>query len=181
MTASDTDALTGSSPFWRFSLGFYRQPGVAPACITLQDEGGVDVNVLLYLLWNASLGRRLTVEDVARVERESAAWREAVVKPLRSVRRALRDPPPLVEPQVAEVYRTRIKAVELESERLQQEALFAMTGSLNLAERAAEPMAAARANCDAYLAIHGRPIPIQALEAILAAFAAGDVGGSNAN
>ena len=34
------------SPFWRFSVKFYGEPGVAQACIDLQDQVGVDVNVL---------------------------------------------------------------------------------------------------------------------------------------
>ncbi len=172
MSTTYVSVPTEGSPFWRFSLGFYRQPNVAPACITLQDEGGVDVNVLLFLLWNASLGRRLTEADVAKVERESAAWRDAVVVPLRSVRRALRNPPALVHPRTAEDYRTKIKAVELESERLQQEALFAMSESLAFAESSAAPEAAARGNIESYQAIHGQPLPAGALATILAAFAA---------
>jgi uncharacterized protein (TIGR02444 family) len=37
-------------PFWRFSLDLYGRPGVAPACLALQDEAGADVNLVLYLL-----------------------------------------------------------------------------------------------------------------------------------
>jgi uncharacterized protein (TIGR02444 family) len=43
MTESETKPSQGS-PFWRFSLQFYRQPGVAEACIALQEESSVDVN-----------------------------------------------------------------------------------------------------------------------------------------
>ncbi|MCG8546534.1 MAG: TIGR02444 family protein, partial [Alphaproteobacteria bacterium] len=35
--------------FWNFSLRAYARPGVADACIRLQDRYGVDVNVLFYL------------------------------------------------------------------------------------------------------------------------------------
>ena len=41
----------------RFSLRFYRQPEVADACIALQEEAGVDVNLLLFLLWHATMKR----------------------------------------------------------------------------------------------------------------------------
>ncbi|MEX2034267.1 MAG: DUF2390 domain-containing protein, partial [Xanthobacteraceae bacterium] len=52
-------ALTRKSPFWRFSVKFYGVPGVAPACIELQDRAKVDVNVLFFLLWNATQKRAL--------------------------------------------------------------------------------------------------------------------------
>ena len=45
------------SPFWQFSVKFYAMPGVADACIALQDKARVDVNVLFFLLWNATLNR----------------------------------------------------------------------------------------------------------------------------
>ena len=35
-------------------MKFYAVPGVAPACIELQDQAKVDVNVLFFLLWNAT-------------------------------------------------------------------------------------------------------------------------------
>ena len=45
------------SPFWQFSIKFYAVPGVAEACIELQDQAKVDVNILFFLLWNATQGR----------------------------------------------------------------------------------------------------------------------------
>ena len=42
------DTPTATTPFWRFSLTYYGQPGVSDACIALQDGCGVDVNLLLY-------------------------------------------------------------------------------------------------------------------------------------
>ena len=59
MAEPTTDPGRGS-PFWQFSLRFYRLPGVAEACIELQEQAGVDVNLLLFLLWQASLCRRLS-------------------------------------------------------------------------------------------------------------------------
>ena len=112
------------SPFWRFSIKFYQVPGVAPACIELQDQAGVDVNVLFFLLWLATQSRALNNEQVSEIERGIGAWREMAVVPIRNVRRALKSPPPVMSAEAAEGFRTRIKAVELEAERLQQEALF---------------------------------------------------------
>src|SRR4051812_18818938 len=122
---SENEQKSGS-PFWRFSLAFYRQPGVANACIALQEQSGVDVNLLLFLLWQATRRRPFAPAEVAALEDKIGGWREATVVPLRAVRTALRTPPALVEAGTAEAFRNRIKAVELEAERLQQEAMYAL-------------------------------------------------------
>ena len=44
MTVSETAPSPAGSPFWRFSLRLYRSPGVAEACITLQEESGADTD-----------------------------------------------------------------------------------------------------------------------------------------
>ncbi len=167
--SDETKTPVSKSPFWRFSVTFYAVPGVAPACIELQDQAGVDVNVLFFLLWNATQRRAFSREQVADIERKIGAWRDMAVEPLRAVRRALRSPPDAIAPEVAEGFRTRIKAVELEAERLQQEALYDMAQSGALGETAASPDEAARHSVTAYEATL-RPFPKASLEAILGAF-----------
>lgn len=165
------DAATAGSPFWRFSLKFYRQPQVADACIALQDGAGIDVNLLLFLLWQAAEGRELAVADVDALERRIAPWRNMTVIPLRDVRRALKAPPALVASGTAEAYRTRIKAVELEAERLQQEAMYELARASPLGRAAASLQDAAQANIAAYEAICARAFPKPAVATLLAAFA----------
>src|SRR5262245_55563637 len=108
MTEADTKPAPQGSPFWRFSLKLYRAPGVADACITLQESAGVDVNLLLFLLWQATQRRAFTVADVAALEQRIGGWRDTAVIPLRNLRRALKSPPGLVAPGTAEAFRTRI-------------------------------------------------------------------------
>jgi uncharacterized protein (TIGR02444 family) len=162
---------SAGSPFWRFSLRFYRQPEVADACITLQEQAGVDVNLLLFLLWHATQEKALSTAEISELEARIAPWRNTTVVPLRSMRRALKSPPALVGGATAELFRTKIKAAELEAERLQQEAMHALAAPSLLGKGAASLEAAARANMAAYAALCGAPFPSSASETLLAALA----------
>ena len=158
------------SPFWQFSIKFYAVPGVAEACIELQDQAKVDVNILFFLLWNATQGRTYKKADVAEVERLIGAWRDMAVVPIRNVRRALKSPPSVMAPEAAEGLRSRVKAVELEAERLQQEALYGLAESGGLGRQAASPIQAAQDSVSSYQGVIG-PFPPGPLETVLSAFA----------
>lgn len=142
------------SPFWRFSLRFYALPGVAKACLTLQDDAGVDVNLLLFLLFLASERRPLSPADVRRLDSRIHPWREAVVKPLRTLRRRLKGGVDGIAAGESERFRDQIKRAELDSERIEQETLQNCVASFP-AEVNAEPVAVARHNIGSYAAIHG--------------------------
>src|ERR1700686_3536434 len=131
-----------ASPFWKFSLGFYRGAGVSEACLELQDHCGVDVNVMLFLLWMASQKRVLAADQVKLLADKVRPWQIDVIGPIRSLRRMLKTDAPLLDKGSAELFRTKIKAIELESERLQQEAMYGLAESLKT-ESAASVEAAA--------------------------------------
>jgi uncharacterized protein (TIGR02444 family) len=171
---SEQGSQPSGSPFWRFSLQFYRQPGVAEACIALQEESGADVNLLLFLLWHAAQRRRLAAADITALEQKIAPWREVAVIPLRAVRRSLKTPPALVEAPAAEAFRTRIKAVELEAERLQQEAMYALVRAGLLGEEAPSVAEASRANVRAYEGLCRAAFAPSAIETALMALARSD-------
>ncbi len=170
MSDEGTRAPVNKSPFWQFSVKFYAEPGVAPACIELQDQAGVDVNLLFFLLWSATQNREFNSAEVAYLDRTFGAWRELTVVPIRNMRRALKSPPPIMSAETAEGFRTRIKAVELEAERLQQEAMYEAAQSGRLGRKAMSLMGAARGNVAAYQAAL-RPFPAGPLDTILSAFA----------
>jgi uncharacterized protein (TIGR02444 family) len=168
---AETAPASAGSPFWRFSLRLYRQPGVAEACITLQEESGADVNLLLFLLWHGAQQRRVPAAEIARLDQKIAAWRERAVIPLRAIRRALKAPQGLVEAGTAEAFRTRIKAVELEAERLQQEALYELVHVSLLGEPAPSAAEAARANVTAYEGLCRAAFAKPAVDTVLEALA----------
>jgi uncharacterized protein (TIGR02444 family) len=158
------------SPFWRFSLRFYARPAISAACLVLQDEGGADVNLLLFLLFLAEHQRQVTKDDVARLDAAIRAWRDCVVKPLRELRRALKAGVGTIPVTVSEGFRGQIKRLELESEQIEQHMLERFDGA-SLGRPAASQAGAAEANLAAYGAYLGA-LPASAVATILSAFAA---------
>jgi uncharacterized protein (TIGR02444 family) len=168
MSSVETASAAQTSPFWTFSLGYYRGAGVSEACLELQDNCGVDVNVVLFLLWQASQRRSVAPDDVTALADKVRPWQADVISPIRSVRRRLKTDAPLLEKGAAELFRTKIKAIELEAERLQQEAMQALAASLRTAP-AETAEAAARASLAAYQATLGRRFTKAAVETMIAA------------
>lgn len=166
---SDTDTPPETTPFWRFSLHFYRQAGVSEACIALQDECGVDVNLLLFLFWLASERQHLGADEVRKLDDNVRDWRNLTIIPIRDARRKLKGAATLVEPGKQEAFRNKVKAIELDAERLQQEALYAFTQAGPLGKAAAPP-AAARGNVAAYEAVMGARFPKPAVDVLLTGF-----------
>ena len=110
---------------------------MSDACIALQDGCGVDVNLLLFLFWLASDDRQLSAADVKMLDDNVRDWRNLTIMPIRDARRKLKGAATLVEPGKQEAFRNKVKAIELEAERLQQEALyeFSRSGPLGTAAR----------------------------------------------
>src|SRR3546814_617363 len=96
MSEPGTLAKDGNQPpadggFWRFSLALYGRPGAAEACLALQDRCGADVTLLLLGFWRARKGFPGWAEgELARVTAALAPV-NAVQRPLRQARRALKD------------------------------------------------------------------------------------------
>ncbi|MDP6885033.1 MAG: TIGR02444 family protein, partial [Rhodospirillales bacterium] len=78
-------------PFWDFSLATYDRPGVAAACLGLQDRHGIDVNMVLFCCWAGASGAGM-VDPAAMAAALNAAlpWQRDVVVPLRRIRRDLK-------------------------------------------------------------------------------------------
>jgi uncharacterized protein (TIGR02444 family) len=106
-------------PFWDFCHAFYARPGVSEVCLRLQDNVGADVTVLLYALWLATQKRRLRSDLLPDMLKKIEMWSSAVVRPLRSVRRYLKDKTDFGMPQRVAELRDTIKAQEMAAERIQ--------------------------------------------------------------
>ena len=121
--------MSEAHALWTFSLGVYGKPGVAPACLVLQEKHGLDINLLLFAAWaGAAHGHELSEGEWARAYATVGAWHKEMVRGLRSLRTRLKDgPPPAPGPQT-EGLRALVKKAELDAERIEQDLLFGLGG-----------------------------------------------------
>jgi uncharacterized protein (TIGR02444 family) len=126
--------------FWRFSLAFYARPGVAEALLGLQDRAGLDVNRILFAIWQGAVYRhRLKAAELQAVEAAVAPLRREIVEPVRDLRRRLKTQ----TDEDIQALRRRVAVLELAAERAAQARLAAaVTASAGQMER----FAAAEAN-----------------------------------
>lgn len=106
------------NPFWDYSVSLYDREGVATLCLQLQDDFGLDVNLVLYACWLAQRNLVLTPAHLAEVDSLTTRWRVQVVQPLRQLRQQWRAVAP------AKDLRSAIKALELQAERQQQDQMY---------------------------------------------------------
>jgi uncharacterized protein (TIGR02444 family) len=163
------------SPFWNFSIAVYGASAVQDECLSLQDQFGLDVNlVLLCAFLGAVHGVTLTSDDIATVRQEVGQWHEQIVRPLRAVRRHLKT----INLQDADAasaadLRRQVKAAELESERIEQILLERWADTRLAAWPRGKLRDAVVANLQALLAAYGigpeRLVAAQAMPHLIAA------------
>lgn len=159
------------SPFWTFSLSVYGRKGVPPACLTLQDQSGVDVNVLLFCLYLGSRGRALSQADVAAIRETVEHWRHDIVVAIRQARRSLKEPPAPFQGPAVDALRKAVKAAELEAERIQQETLFVSFDAQTTGADAHDASAACTQNVEAYRLLLGAEFDAPSVATLLEAVA----------
>ena len=150
--------------FWSFSLQLYGKPGVAEACIALQDGLGLDVNLLLFCCWHGHALRKLDEAGLRQAIATVESWQSEVVKPLRAVRRRLKAGVAPITARECQALRHKVNDLELESERIAQSALEA----LPMPPPGWRP--AVEGNLDLYLTLMGRdPAKAPELQALIEA------------
>jgi uncharacterized protein (TIGR02444 family) len=99
------------SALWDWAATAYGRPGAEPAALALQDEHGVSVPLLFWVLWSQAQGRTPDFQAGAELAR---TWETEAVGPLRKLRRALKA---LGEDPDREAVRDQVRAVEFDAER----------------------------------------------------------------
>jgi uncharacterized protein (TIGR02444 family) len=146
-------------PLWKFSLAVYAGEGVQDECLALQERYGVDVNLLLLCAYlGAAEGAVLSHDNIADAAQKLGDWHD-IVRTLRAARRALK--PWATDEKNSllgetQVLRARVKAAELETERLEQAMLWEWSRT-RTASRQAMPADALAANLQAFLLWAGMP------------------------
>ncbi len=110
---------------WDFAVALYGRPGVESTCLTLQDEHGQCVSLLLWRLW--ALDRPVDAATLASAVGLARDWDERVVAPLRTVRRGLATPAPRVDDGARLPLREAVKSSEIAAERLLLQSLETLT------------------------------------------------------
>ncbi len=108
-------------PFWVFSLDFYARPGVAEACLALQDRVDADVNLILFCLWHGIAGHgRIDQSALQAAQERVQSVRADLILPLRALRRHLTGDIPGAPPAWRDALRRQVADAEIEAEHLEQ-------------------------------------------------------------
>jgi uncharacterized protein (TIGR02444 family) len=106
---------TGKRSLWDFALALYRSPGVEETVLSLQNENGANVNLLLWACWLEHRNIQLTEAVLAEAQATIRNWDLHVVQPLRRLRRELKVP--ARQDATSRELRNHVKEAELLAER----------------------------------------------------------------
>ena len=133
----------------------YGQPGVAQACLGLQDDLDLDVNIVLLALYAGASGLALHRTDFLTLDAHVAQWRRDSVWPLRAIRRNIKrqgSSSDLATADLTNATYQAVKSAELAAEHAQQRM---MEQWLSAQAGSAEGGRCLRQNLDAYLQSRG--------------------------
>jgi len=119
------DITNEENPLWTFSLDRYGRNGVPPLCLALQECLSLDVNILLFCIWQGDSGNAFKAQELHVATAAARHWHETTVLPLRAVRQILKSRRFGHDAETQEAFRTTIKKEELRAEQMEQDLLAA--------------------------------------------------------
>jgi uncharacterized protein (TIGR02444 family) len=117
-----------SHPLWDFSLHHYGQPKIKAACLALQDQYGLNVNVVLLCCWHKQPFNKQALSNALF---GIQAWHTRITQRLRRLRYQ-------VSHQTSQTYQN-IKTLELMAEYTEQALLATDFPAVNLSTQALSP------------------------------------------
>ncbi len=109
--------------FWHWSEDVYAQKGVSALLLQMQDDFGLNVNLLLWSIWTAQHYGEAPKPVIKEAGATIDAWNTDVCQNLRRARRALKTPPKAADNDLAQALRKKVKKAELDAEEIEQKIL----------------------------------------------------------
>ena len=109
---------------WSWAVRAYARPGVQEICLSLQDDDGQSVCLLLWAGWRGPVD----AETLEAAVDTAKTWHRTALDPVRAVRRTLKKPIPDMDDARRLSLREEIKRVELSAERGLLDELEAISG-----------------------------------------------------
>lgn len=164
--------------FWDFSVRTYYGEGVQEALLALQNERGVDINMLLFCIWLGRTHGEFTDSLFHAACDFSERWAQQVVVPLREVRTWMKGVgchDGKVAVQDCMDLREKVKGVEFAAEKMQEEVLESLCADHpRVQQSAAQQLAAVSSNVRRYFARLGIEVEGRALQHLNVIMAAQD-------
>lgn len=118
--------LPNSEQLWQWSLAIY--PAIKTIALDWQDQFGVNVNLLLLLLYLQRKQQLLSSAEIQRLHQTVTLQQQRFTAPLRQLRRQL---PGHLPEQAATAFKQQLLQAELHSEQLEQQQLIQCLQGLN--------------------------------------------------
>lgn len=111
--------ILSSEQFWLYSLSLY--PAIKDLCLQWQDNFGVNVNLVLFLLYLDKQQQSVSETQLQQLEDLLKHFSEEVTQSIRALRRTL--PSPWLESDMQQPLRQQLLSTELAAEKLEQQLL----------------------------------------------------------
>lgn len=116
---TDLSSLQLDNPFWQFSLKQWQNKALQQQLLSLQNDQGYRVNLLLISMWLSFEYKDIRPHLKSLIEK-SSQWHEQVVSPIRKARQAIAS----ALPQQSQSLKPQLQACELQAEQIEQALLF---------------------------------------------------------
>ena len=116
---TDLSSIQLDNPFWQFSLKQWQNKNLQQQLLSLQNDQGYRVNILLISMWLSFEYKdiRPHLNDLLAT---SCEWHERIVTPIRQARQAIPTPPP----EQSLSLKSQLQACELQAEQIEQALLY---------------------------------------------------------
>lgn len=139
--------------FWDFSIEVHQRPGVHEACLSLQRDYSLDVNLLFFCCWVGHAGGgQLSESELRRAMASVEGWQEKIVRPIWAARWLLKQGFEHYSNEMTEPLRKQLVTSEIDAEHIEQIHLSEVIQILPEADKNVHVRAAdAAANLGKYL------------------------------